>query len=191
MTNLGNPDCISQIHHGKSSLSQQFSITNLGNTARIWSCPEILILSRFCKFIMKGSRTNHIQLCQEECRMTLLRIDDWTGLTGELLSILGEHVKTKFLLISSNSALSTGVANDAIEEDNAWATWLILSTTIAHYWVNYLAKFEVQWTIHNWNTSCKSLHIFSLSTGVDNDANEEEYAFVLVTTNGWLGSWYT
>ena len=37
------------------------------------------------------------------------------------------------------------------------------------------------------------LRIFAhsaLSTGVDDDANEEEDGFVLVTKHGWLGGWY-
>ena len=37
---------ISQIRHGKSTLSQPFSVTNLGNSDRVWSCPDFPNSSR-------------------------------------------------------------------------------------------------------------------------------------------------
>ena len=39
-TGLSDPVQISQICHGKSTLSQPFSVTNLGNPDRVWSCPD-------------------------------------------------------------------------------------------------------------------------------------------------------
>ena len=34
---------ISQIRDGKSTLSQPFSVTNLGNPDRVWSCPALIV----------------------------------------------------------------------------------------------------------------------------------------------------
>ena len=43
---LSYPDQISQIRHGKSTISQPFSVTNLGNPDRVWSCPDFPNSSR-------------------------------------------------------------------------------------------------------------------------------------------------
>ena len=89
----------------------------------------------------------------------ILLFGAWTGLTRSFI-ILGEHGKAKSLLnlyrlpIWTQSALSTGVENDAIEKDNALShlvkPWCI---------IDYHAKFEERWTIHIWDKSCESLNI--------------------------------
>ena len=48
---VSDPVQISQIRHGKSSISQPFSVTNLGN-------PDLIMsnLVLFCKFVTEGRR---------------------------------------------------------------------------------------------------------------------------------------
>ena len=68
-----------------------------------------------------------------------------------------------------------------------WATWLRLSTAIMHYWL----PCKIWSAMDNPHLRYR-LWIFAhsaLSTGVDNDANEEQDAVVLVTKHGWLGGW--
>ena len=159
-----------------------------------WSC---LILSRFCKFITKVSSTNHSALSrgvndtiEEDPTIWWLNRADW-----EIVIYIGWAWQGQ---ISSN-LVSTGCQSEHImlcqqlwrmmllRRIMPWATWLRLSTAIMHYWL----PCKIWSAIDNPHLRYR-LWIFAhfaLSTGVDNDANEEQDAVVLVTKYGWLGSW--